>query len=48
MLGGQLALRSRHTFAFARANPESKQIEPKSMYLGKYENVIVACGIYKG
>ncbi len=29
-------------------NPESKQIEPKSMYLEKYENVIVACGIYKG
>lgn len=28
-------------------NPESKQIEPKSMYLEKYENVIVACGIYK-
>jgi signal transduction histidine kinase len=29
-------------------NPESKQIEPKSMYIEKYENVIVACGIYKG
>ena len=28
-------------------NPESKQIESKSMYLEKYENVIVACGIYK-
>lgn len=28
-------------------NPESKQIEPKSMYLEKYDNVIVACGIYK-
>ena len=28
-------------------NPESKQIEPKSMYIEKYENVIVACGIYK-
>jgi cytochrome c len=29
-------------------NPESKQIEPKSMYIEKYENVIVSCGIYKG
>lgn len=29
-------------------NPESKLIEPKSMYLEKYENLIVACGIYKG
>lgn len=28
-------------------NPISKQIEPKSMYLEKYENVIVGCGIYK-
>lgn len=29
-------------------NPESKQIEQKSMYIEKYENVIVSCGIYKG
>ena len=29
-------------------NPETKQIEPKSMYIEKYDNVIVACGIYKG
>ncbi|MES2106005.1 MAG: cache domain-containing protein [Pseudomonadota bacterium] len=28
-------------------NPVSKQIEPKSMYVEKYENVIVGCGIYK-
>jgi cytochrome c len=29
-------------------NPVSKQIEPKSMYLQRYEDVIVGCGIYKG
>jgi len=28
-------------------NPTSKQIEPKSMYVEKFENVIVGCGIYK-
>jgi cytochrome c len=28
-------------------NPVSKQIEPKSMYIEKFENVIVGCGIYK-
>ncbi|CAN5866597.1 cache domain-containing protein [soil metagenome] len=28
-------------------NPVSKQIEPKSMYIEKYDNVIVGCGIYK-
>lgn len=28
-------------------NPTTKQIEPKSMYVEKYENVIVGCGIYK-
>lgn len=28
-------------------NPLSKQIEPKSMYIEKYDNVIVGCGIYK-
>ncbi|MES2072816.1 MAG: cache domain-containing protein [Pseudomonadota bacterium] len=28
-------------------NPVSKQIEPKAMYIEKYENVIVGCGIYK-
>jgi cytochrome c len=28
-------------------NPVSKQIEPKSMYIEKYESVIVGCGIYK-
>jgi len=28
-------------------NPVSKQIEPKSMYVEKFENVIVGCGIYK-
>ncbi|AZP12470.1 cache domain-containing protein [Undibacterium parvum] len=28
-------------------NPVSKQIEQKSMYIEKYENVIVGCGIYK-
>ena len=27
-------------------NPISKQIEPKSMYLEKYEDLIVGCGIY--
>jgi signal transduction histidine kinase len=29
-------------------NPVSKKIEPKSMYLQRYEDVIVGCGIYKG
>lgn len=28
-------------------NPVTKKIEPKSMYLEKFEDVIVACGIYK-
>jgi signal transduction histidine kinase len=28
-------------------NPVSRQIEPKSMYLQKYEDFIVGCGIYK-
>ncbi|MFZ6768787.1 cache domain-containing protein [Undibacterium sp. Di26W] len=28
-------------------NPSTKQIEPKSMYIEKYEGVIVGCGIYK-
>jgi len=28
-------------------NPVSKQIEPKSMYLEKYDDLIVGCGIYK-
>jgi methyl-accepting chemotaxis protein-2 (aspartate sensor receptor) len=28
-------------------NPISKQMEPKSMYLEKYEDLIVGCGIYK-
>jgi signal transduction histidine kinase len=28
-------------------NPVSKQIEPKSMYLRRYEDLIVGCGIYK-
>lgn len=28
-------------------NPTTKQIEPKSMYVEKYEGVIVGCGIYK-
>ena len=29
-------------------NPVSRKIEPKSMYLQRYEDVIVGCGIYKG
>jgi len=29
-------------------NPVSRAIEPKSMYLERYEDVIVGCGIYKG
>lgn len=29
-------------------NPVSRKIEPKSMYLQKFEDVIVGCGIYKG
>ncbi|SFV01807.1 cache domain-containing protein [Pseudoduganella namucuonensis] len=29
-------------------NPVSKQIEPKSMYFEKYEDMIINCGIYKG
>ena len=28
-------------------NPVSRQIEPKSMYLRRYEDLIVGCGIYK-
>lgn len=28
-------------------NPVSKQIEPKSMYLEKYEDLVIGCGIYK-
>ncbi|HET9576714.1 MAG TPA: cache domain-containing protein [Usitatibacter sp.] len=29
-------------------NPVSRKIEPKSMFLQRYEDVIVGCGIYKG
>ena len=29
-------------------NPVSRQIEPKSMYLHRFEDMIVGCGIYKG
>ena|SRR6202162_2229799 len=28
-------------------NPVSRQIEPKSMFLQRYEDMIVGCGIYK-
>ena len=28
-------------------NPVSKQIEPKQMYLQRFEDIIVGCGIYK-
>ena len=28
-------------------NPVSKQIEPKKMYLQRFEDIIVGCGIYK-
>ncbi len=28
-------------------NPVNKQIEPKSMYFEKFEDVIVSCGVYK-
>jgi signal transduction histidine kinase len=28
-------------------NPVSRQIEPKQMYLQRYEDLIVGCGIYK-
>jgi methyl-accepting chemotaxis protein len=28
-------------------NPISKQMEPKSMFLQKYEDLIVGCGVYK-
>jgi cytochrome c len=28
-------------------NPVSRQIEPKSMYLRRFEDVMVGCGIYK-
>ena len=28
-------------------NPVSRQIEPKSMYLQRFEDVMVGCGIYK-
>ena len=29
-------------------NPVSRAIEPKQMYLQRYEDLIVGCGIYKG
>ena len=29
-------------------NPVTRQIEPKSMYIHRYEDLIVGCGIYKG
>ena len=29
-------------------NPVSKQIEPKSMFIHRFEDLIVGCGIYKG
>lgn len=29
-------------------NPVSRAIEPKSMYLERFEDLIVGCGIYKG
>lgn len=29
------------------SNPVTKAIEPKSMYVEKYEDIIVGCGIYK-
>lgn len=28
-------------------NPVTKQIEPKSMYFEKFDDVIVSCGVYK-
>ena len=28
-------------------NPVSKKIEPKEMYLEKFEDVVVGCGVYK-
>lgn len=34
-----------HDFKFL--NPMTKQIEPKSMYFEKYEDIVVACGFYK-
>jgi signal transduction histidine kinase len=29
-------------------NPTTRAIEPKSMYLVRYEDIIIGCGIYKG
>ena len=29
-------------------NPTTSQIEPKSMYLQRFEDLIIGCGIYKG
>ena len=29
-------------------NPVSRQIEPKSMFIQRFEDIIVGCGIYKG
>ena len=29
-------------------NPVSRRIEPKSMYVQRFEDLIVGCGIYKG
>ena len=29
-------------------NPVTRAIEPKSMYLQRYEDLIVGCGVYKG
>jgi signal transduction histidine kinase len=28
-------------------NPVSKKIEPKEMYLEKFEDIVIGCGVYK-
>ncbi|MDP1976487.1 cache domain-containing protein [Undibacterium sp.] len=53
---GKLFVRERMELAKAKGkgwqdykfvNPVSKQIEQKSMYFEKYEDIIINCGIYK-
>jgi hypothetical protein len=34
--------------AIAHIKPVARAIEPKSMFLQRYEDIIVGCGVYKG
>lgn len=43
-----LKTKSKGWYDYKWPHPVTKQIESKSTYFEKYEDVIVACGIYKG